>query len=74
MKFLAERKRFLKENSICYKCVWKNVGISLSVTNVVFRSFGIYHPQKLGKIRIVFDSSAQYNNISLNQVLLITAL
>lgn len=33
-------------------------------------SFGIYHPQKLGKIRIVFDSSAQYNNISLNQVLL----
>lgn len=33
-------------------------------------SFGIYHPQKPGKIRIVFDSSAQYNNISLNQVLL----
>ncbi len=33
-------------------------------------SFGIYHPKKPGKIRIVFDSSAQYNNISLNQVLL----
>lgn len=33
-------------------------------------SFGIYHPQKPGKIRIVFDSHAQYNNLSLNQVLL----
>ncbi|KAK3523877.1 hypothetical protein QTP70_013679, partial [Hemibagrus guttatus] len=33
-------------------------------------SFGIYHPQNPGKLRIVFDSSAQYNNISLNQVLL----
>lgn len=31
-------------------------------------SFGIYHSQKIGKIRIVFDSSGQYN-ISLNQVL-----
>ncbi|TKS65471.1 hypothetical protein D9C73_028149 [Collichthys lucidus] len=33
-------------------------------------SFGIYHPQKPGKIRIVFDSSAQCGNASLNQVLL----
>ncbi|KAK0140410.1 hypothetical protein N1851_022619 [Merluccius polli] len=33
-------------------------------------SFGVYHPQKPGKIRIVFDSSAQCGNVSLNQVLL----
>ncbi|XP_028304259.1 uncharacterized protein LOC114464360 isoform X2 [Gouania willdenowi] len=33
-------------------------------------SFGVYHPQKPGKIRVVFDSSAQCDNISLNDVLL----
>ncbi|KAL0168120.1 hypothetical protein M9458_036342, partial [Cirrhinus mrigala] len=33
-------------------------------------SFGIYHPKKPDQIRIVFDSSAQYEGISLNSVLL----
>ena len=33
-------------------------------------SFGVYHPQKPGQIRVVFDSSAQYDNVSLNDVLL----
>jgi len=32
--------------------------------------FGVYHPQKPDKIRVVFDSSAQFHNISLNDVLL----
>ncbi len=32
--------------------------------------FGVYHPQKPGQIRVVFDSSAQHQNISLNNVLL----
>lgn len=33
-------------------------------------TFGVYHPKKPKKIRVVFDSSAQYNGISLNDVLL----
>ncbi|KAL5020965.1 hypothetical protein ScPMuIL_000120, partial [Solemya velum] len=32
--------------------------------------FGVYHPKKKDRIRGVFDSSAQYNGISLNDVLL----
>ncbi|XP_062602313.1 uncharacterized protein LOC134264026, partial [Saccostrea cucullata] len=32
--------------------------------------FAIYHPKKPGKIRMVFDSSASYDGISLNSVLL----
>lgn len=31
--------------------------------------FGVYHPQKLGQILVVFDSCAQYNRLSLNKVL-----
>lgn len=32
--------------------------------------FGVYHPQKPDKIRVVFDSSAQFQDTSLNDVLL----
>ena len=32
--------------------------------------FGVYHPQKPSKIRVVFDSSAKLKNICLNDVLL----
>lgn len=33
-------------------------------------SFGVYHPKKLEQIRVVFDSSAQFDGTSLNDVLL----
>ena len=32
--------------------------------------FGVYHPQKPTQIRVVFDSSAEYNGVSLNKELL----
>lgn len=33
-------------------------------------TFGVYHPQKPNKIKVVFDSSVQYSGVSLNTVLL----
>lgn len=32
--------------------------------------FGVYHPKKTDQIRVVFDSSAKYEGLSLNSVLM----
>jgi hypothetical protein len=32
--------------------------------------FGVYHPRKPKKIRVVFDSSAEFHGVSLNKELL----
>ena len=32
--------------------------------------FGVYHPKKVEQIRVVFDSSANYQDLSLNDVLM----
>ena len=32
--------------------------------------FGVYHPKKPTQIRVVFDSSAEYNGVSLNKSLM----
>ena len=31
---------------------------------------GVYHPSKPGKIRVVFDCSAEYNGVSINKKLM----
>lgn len=33
-------------------------------------TFGVYHPQKPDQIKVVFDSSAEYEGVSLKDVLL----
>lgn len=33
-------------------------------------TFGVYHPQKPGQIRVIFDSSAKWKGVSPNDVLL----
>jgi hypothetical protein len=35
--------------------------------------FGVYNPQKPGKIRVVFDSAAESDGVSLNKLLLFGA-
>ena len=37
---------------------------------MVLPHFGVYHPQKPEKIRVVFDSAAETNGVSLNKLLL----
>ncbi|XP_061166393.1 uncharacterized protein LOC133175314 [Saccostrea echinata] len=45
-------------------------GLPLSLERWYLPMFAVYHPKKPDNVRIVFDSSAKFQNVSLNSVLL----
>ncbi|XP_073769028.1 uncharacterized protein [Danio rerio] len=77
LKHNFERKPIMKEHFLKFmEKIFKNGHAELAPPldekeeQWYLPTFGVYHPKKVNQIRVVFDSSAQHNAISLNDVLL----
>ena len=70
-KFFTDYQTFIKD--LTFQCAERVPADRLEVqdSKVNYNPHtGVYHPKKPGQIRAVFDSSAQYNGVSLNEYLL----
>ena len=71
-KFFTDYQIFMKD--FISQCVERVPEDRLEVQDGKFNYVphtGVYHPKKPGQIRVVFDCSAQFNRVSLNDYLLI---
>ena len=70
-KFFADYQTFMKDltSQWAERVPTNRLEVQDGKVNYVPHT-GVYHPKKPGQIRVVFDCSAQYNGVSLNDYLL----
>jgi hypothetical protein len=72
-KYHSDYSQFMKgliDKGFARKTPNVSTGTDKSVQRWYLPHHGVYHPQKPGKIRVVFDCSCSYNGVSLNRELL----
>jgi hypothetical protein len=72
-KYHSDYSQFMKgliDKGFARKAPSVSTGTDKSVQRWYLPHHGVYHPQKPGKIRVVFDCSCSYNGVSLNRELL----